>query len=268
MPIGNHLWRWITIAILGGLLVANNPSPAAYSRLLISALQARLGSSVLGGAFNLVSASALPYIVSHTTRTNFLLFSIYRTSTPIGTGMFVGIMSEIVPLSLPHWPTPATATQPPPSTASQNAPSNVASGSSACPASSQANLLAAVRSCIVAADFTPAHAPSAQLVLPNGQTLTAWPTVATGSADGYDQRMFFFLGRHQITPVLANGRRAKTGTVDILKVLVTGSATITVEYAHYRSSDPLCCPTGTPIAVRYRWTNSALVATANAPDTQ
>lgn len=93
----------------------------------------------------------------------------------------------------------------------------------------------------------------------SGGTLYAWPGVCTGSADGYCQKVFFFI----------NGRYLGTDTSKasnaITDVRAAGPQTIAVTYPSYAPQDPLCCPSGTPVTITYRWTGSRLVPSGTPP---
>lgn len=73
------------------------------------------------------------------------------------------------------------------------------------------------------------------------------------SADGYDQRAFFFAG----------GRYLGTDALDAsagIRVVWRDDTTVALGYALYRSSDGFCCPTGGEAVVRFRWDGQRLVA--------
>jgi hypothetical protein len=68
---------------------------------------------------------------------------------------------------------------------------------------------------------------------------------ATGSADGYTRRAFFFV----------HGRYIGTDLSDpsaIVRVVWRDDATIALGYAIYQTDDPMCCPLGGEVTVRYQ----------------
>jgi hypothetical protein len=73
-----------------------------------------------------------------------------------------------------------------------------------------------------------------------------------GGGDGHDQRIWFFHGSHFV------GNDAKKSSGDVI-----GSwrdlNTLAFLYVLYRPRDPMCCPTGGAVSVRYRWRNGKVV---------
>ncbi len=74
----------------------------------------------------------------------------------------------------------------------------------------------------------------------------------TGSADGYNNWAFFFVGNTYIghdapTPSMQIAIQSRTKTV------------ITLAYRIYGASDPTCCPTGGTQTVRYQWNGTKLI---------
>lgn len=76
--------------------------------------------------------------------------------------------------------------------------------------------------------------------------------VAAGSADGYNQRAFFFYG----TRYLGTDASAPSAAIRYAGRTAT---TISIRYALYRPSDPLCCPRGGSKLVRFHWNGSRVV---------
>jgi hypothetical protein len=74
----------------------------------------------------------------------------------------------------------------------------------------------------------------------------------TGSADGHGQQAFFFLGG------LYLGTDTKEPSVSV-NVVSQGDTEVTLAYPLYRSSDPLCCPSGGTATVRFQLDNGRLV---------
>ena len=83
------------------------------------------------------------------------------------------------------------------------------------------------------------------------QSLRVLVGTKKGSGDGYAKRAFFFVG----------GRYIGTDTSDDsagIRVESQSDTQITLGYALYGPSDPLCCP-GSAASVRYLWNGSRLV---------
>ncbi len=76
---------------------------------------------------------------------------------------------------------------------------------------------------------------------------------ATGSADGYTRRAFFFVhGRYIGTDLGAPSA--------IVQIAWRTDATIALGYTVYKPDDPMCCPLGGSVTVRFHWTGDRLVA--------
>jgi hypothetical protein len=84
------------------------------------------------------------------------------------------------------------------------------------------------------------------------QTLTVLLGTRTGSADGYDQRAFFFLDGHYI------GTDSSQPSAS-LRVLGQSDTEVTLAYALYRPHDSLCCPSGGQATVHFQLNNGKLV---------
>jgi LppP/LprE lipoprotein len=91
----------------------------------------------------------------------------------------------------------------------------------------------------------------------HGGSLTAVVGVRNPTADAYGQLIFFFHGRRFLdwdsdheNPQVA--------------VRASGGA-FAATYAHYRRSDPLCCPSLPNIRVRFRWTGQRLAPSRRPP---
>jgi LppP/LprE lipoprotein len=81
------------------------------------------------------------------------------------------------------------------------------------------------------------------------------------SADGYNQRAFFFFGRRYLgTDAIAPSAR--------LDEIWRDDKTIALLYILYRGRDALCCPTGGGAIVRFRWNGTRLVALDRIPPTR
>ncbi len=85
--------------------------------------------------------------------------------------------------------------------------------------------------------------------------------VAHGSADGYNQLVFFFVGNHYI------GKDTSDPSAAIHYVSGTDD-TVTVKYAIYHSNDAMCCPSGGGKSVRYHWNGQMLVPLDPIPSTK
>lgn len=84
------------------------------------------------------------------------------------------------------------------------------------------------------------------------QTLRVLIGTRTGSADGYNQRAFFFLGNHYL------GTDSSQPSAS-LRVLSQSDTEVAIAYGLYRSHDPLCCPSGGQTTVRFQLNNGQLV---------
>ena len=76
---------------------------------------------------------------------------------------------------------------------------------------------------------------------------------AAGSADAHVQRAFFFV----------DGRFLRTDLADAsagIQVAWRNNATIALSYAIYSADEPMCCPKGGAMIVRYAWTGTRLEA--------
>jgi len=86
----------------------------------------------------------------------------------------------------------------------------------------------------------------------SNQTLRVLVATRTGSADGYGQRAFFFVGGHYI------GTDASEPSAK-LSVTAQSDTSVTVAYPLYRHNDPLCCPGGGQATVRFELNNGKLM---------
>jgi len=84
------------------------------------------------------------------------------------------------------------------------------------------------------------------------QTLRVLVGTRTGSADGYDQRAFFFLDGRYI------GTDASQPSASV-RVVSQSDTEVTLAYALYRSHDALCCPSGGQATVHFQLNNGQLV---------
>lgn len=83
---------------------------------------------------------------------------------------------------------------------------------------------------------------------------------ATGSADGYNKKAFFFY----------NGEYLGTDTSGAsaqINVAWRDDKTIAINYILYKTKDPLCCPTAGAATVRFQWNGNKMVALDPIPPT-
>ena len=81
---------------------------------------------------------------------------------------------------------------------------------------------------------------------------------ASGSADGYSQQAFFFVHGHFLRTDLADTSAA-------IHLTWRTDTTIALSYAVYKPNEPLCCPTGGALIVRYKWDGTKLRALDPVP---
>ncbi len=84
------------------------------------------------------------------------------------------------------------------------------------------------------------------------QTLRVLVGTRSGSADGYNQLAFFFLGSHYLGT-------DSTQPSASMRVISQSDTEVAIAYALYRSHDPLCCPSGGQTTVRFQLNNGQLV---------
>ncbi|WP_410677121.1 LppP/LprE family lipoprotein [Amycolatopsis sp. cmx-4-68] len=95
---------------------------------------------------------------------------------------------------------------------------------------------------VAARGYTPNTAPDWS----DGRGLHVITATATGSADGYDQRAFFFYDNYYL------GTDAKLPSATITEAWSTGD-TIALNYQLYEPDDAACCPTAGSATVRFHW---------------
>ncbi len=80
---------------------------------------------------------------------------------------------------------------------------------------------------------------------------------ATQSADGHTEQAFFFV----------NGRFIRTDASPSAGIQLAwrNNTTIALSYSVYKANQPLCCPTGGAMIVRYEWTGTQLKALDPVP---
>jgi hypothetical protein len=92
-----------------------------------------------------------------------------------------------------------------------------------------------------------------------GSELTAMAGRRSPTADGYGQLVFFWHGDRFLGWDTSSESRAIEG------VVVHAPRAFAVTYPRYTSSDPLCCPSLSPVTVVYTWTGSRLQASSTPP---
>ncbi|MEV7097996.1 LppP/LprE family lipoprotein [Amycolatopsis sp. NPDC051045] len=100
---------------------------------------------------------------------------------------------------------------------------------------------------IAAHGYTPNTAPDWS----DGRGLHVITATATGSADGYAQRAFFFYNDYYL------GTDAKLSSATITEAWSTGD-TVALNYQLYKPDDPACCPTAGSATVRFHWSGHNL----------
>jgi hypothetical protein len=90
------------------------------------------------------------------------------------------------------------------------------------------------------------------------QTLRVLVGTHTGSADGYGQQAFFFVGGRYI------GTDTKEPSATV-KVVSQSDTEVTLAYPLYRKNDPLCCPGGGQATVHFQLNNGKLTPVGTIP---
>jgi hypothetical protein len=85
-----------------------------------------------------------------------------------------------------------------------------------------------------------------------GQTLRVLVGTRTGSADGYDQRAFFFVDGKYI------GTDASQPSASV-RVVDQSDTEVVLAYPLYRPHNPLCCPAGGQATVHFQLNDGKLV---------
>jgi hypothetical protein len=86
----------------------------------------------------------------------------------------------------------------------------------------------------------------------SGQTLKVLVGTRTGSADGYDQRAFFFLDGKYL------GTDSSQPSASV-RVVGQSDTEVVLAYPLYRPHDPLCCPGGGQTSVHFQLNDGRLV---------
>jgi hypothetical protein len=93
----------------------------------------------------------------------------------------------------------------------------------------------------------------------HGGSLTAVIGGRTPSADGYGQLVFFFHNQSFL------GWDENHEAISIASIRPRGTARFEVIYSHYRSTDPFCCPSLSPLHVGFRYIGRHLQALSRPP---
>jgi hypothetical protein len=101
------------------------------------------------------------------------------------------------------------------------------------------------------------YTPDVSTYHPN-QTLRVLIGTRTGSADGHNQRAFFFLDNRYI------GTDSSQPSAS-LRVVSQSDTEVALAYALYRPHDPLCCPSGGQTTVRFQLNNGQLAPLEQIP---
>jgi serine/threonine-protein kinase len=153
-------------------------------------------------------------------------------------------------------PTTAPATATPQPTAAPASPTSVPPSPTPVPPANPSTSNPAV---IKQLGYTPDPPQQAETSDGFGHVLYAYLGICTGSADGKCQKVFFFIGTRYL------GTDTSADSPQILGIASDGAQTIGVTYANYRAQDPLCCPSGAPVKIDYRWNGTRLIASGTPP---
>jgi len=95
------------------------------------------------------------------------------------------------------------------------------------------------------------------LTVPPANGLHVIIATASQSADGHTQQAFFFV----------NGRFLRTDASPSagIQLVWRNNTTIALSYAVYKANEPLCCPSGGAMIVRYQWDGTQLKALDPVP---
>jgi hypothetical protein len=165
----------------------------------------------------------------------------------------------------------STATQPTTSTASttptSKSPGTGADGGTAAPSTTRtapapafthqethAEGVSAAAELVRARGYT----PNSTAEYHSGQTLRVLVGTRTGSADGYGQQAFFFVGGRYI------GTDTKEPSATV-KVVAQSDTEVTLAYPVYRKGDPLASPSGGRATVRFQLNDGKLTALSAIP---
>lgn len=111
------------------------------------------------------------------------------------------------------------------------------------------------------------HQNGKAVVVPDGRGgwITAIPTVRWHTADGYGQLVLFwhdttFVGTDALTALPDLGQEA--ASVGIVR---GGKNTVVLQYARYKKTDAMCCPSLAPVKVAFHWNGRAMTSSVPVP---
>lgn len=111
------------------------------------------------------------------------------------------------------------------------------------------------------------HQDGKAMVVPDGRGgwITAIPTVRWHTADGYGQLVLFwhdttFVGTDALTALPDLGQEA--ASVGIVR---GGKNTVVLQYARYKKTDAMCCPSLAPVKVAFHWNGRAMTSSVPVP---
>jgi hypothetical protein len=197
-----------------------------------------LGGGLLsgcGGGTTTVTVSSAPTANSGSTGT---ATAAHTTSTPSGTTPTTAA-GTTGPQGASEQATSTTRTAPEPAFARH--------GSTSAEEAGGAEVAAAV-----AAVKNQGYTPNDTSEYHPDQTLKVLVGTRTGSADGYDQRAFFFLDGKYI------GTDASQPSASV-RVVGQGETEVVLAYALYRPHNALCCPAGGQAVVHFQLNDGKLV---------
>jgi len=168
------------------------------------------------------------------------------------------------PTARPPTPAPTATAAPTPTTAATINPTNtptpsaVPSPSPSAPPTPNVDPVVADPAVIRQQGYVPNRSYAA---VGDGQggMLYAWAATCKDSGDGYCQKVFFFDGAKWL------GTDTSRPSTAIDAVRGDGTAVIAVQYAHYKSTDPLCCPSLPAVTILYSWNGSTLTPSGTPP---
>jgi hypothetical protein len=198
-----------------------------------------LGGGLLsgcGGGTTTVTVSSAPTANSGSTGT---ATAAHTTSTPSNTTPTTATTGTTGPQGTSEQATSTTRTAPEPAFARHGSTSAEEAGGAEVAAA-----VAAVKNQGYTPNDTSEYHPS--------QTLRVLVGTRTGSADGYDQRAFFFLDGKYI------GTDASQPSASV-RVVGQGETEVALAYALYRPHNALCCPAGGQAIVHFQLNDGKLV---------
>jgi hypothetical protein len=181
------------------------------------------------------------------------------TASAVGVVVVAGVIAAIIGGGPLHTPKPSSspASQPTPRLTHAAAPATPSApvlpdypqpdSTSPTPETTDSADLTRAEAIVTAHGYT----PDENSQWPRLDGLNVITATATGSADGYDRRAFFFYGNNYL------GTDATQSSADVGESWST-SDTVALSYRLYKPSDPACCPTAGSALVRFHWDGSRL----------